>query len=360
MRSARPVGGQRRGRRRQRDGGSGRRQQRHLLARHRHERGHARGSQNARSRRSERDIMKSLNILIPMHLAGQERNRCHCQAVLGSQNGYAMVALLVSLSVMAIMLVVAMPVWHQASSARRKRSWCSAASSTRAPSSSSSARRRAPAAERRRARRPEVPAQEIQGSDHGRRLPARAAGRGHQRARSRGRASGTTLAAGLGTPPPAGRHHRRSRPRRMPARSPAVLSAASWASRARARRRRILIYNGRTQYNEWQFVYVAQTQTPGAGRRHRRSGAAPGARQRGWRSGTRRAGGRPGPAGRPTVAGLRWPPRARRRPIVPPGRTARPSAPPPACQPHVHRADRRTYAALAAGALDLQPADSAS
>jgi hypothetical protein len=27
----------------------------------------------------------------------------------------------------------------------------------------------------------------------------------------------------------------------------------------------LLVYNGRTKYNEWQFVYVAQTQTPGAG-----------------------------------------------------------------------------------------------
>ena len=26
----------------------------------------------------------------------------------------------------------------------------------------------------------------------------------------------------------------------------------------------LLVYNGRTHYNEWQFVYIAQTQAPGA------------------------------------------------------------------------------------------------
>ena len=62
--------------------------------------------------RFDRGIMNAVNILIPMHLAGQERNPRHRRAILGSQNGYAMVALLIALSVMAIMLTVAMPVWQ--------------------------------------------------------------------------------------------------------------------------------------------------------------------------------------------------------------------------------------------------------
>jgi type II secretory pathway pseudopilin PulG len=57
----------------------------------------------------ERDIMKTLTILIPMHLAGQgETDRRAPQA------GYAMAALIVGLAVMAVMMTVAMPVWKQA------------------------------------------------------------------------------------------------------------------------------------------------------------------------------------------------------------------------------------------------------
>jgi type II secretory pathway pseudopilin PulG len=54
-----------------------------------------------------RDIMKTINILIPMHLAGQDK-RCY-----GGQAGYAMAALLVGLSIMAVMFTVVMPVWKQ-------------------------------------------------------------------------------------------------------------------------------------------------------------------------------------------------------------------------------------------------------
>src|SRR4051812_45001756 len=53
------------------------------------------------------DIMESLSILIPMHLAGQARRELNGAA------GYAMAALLVALSIMAIMFTVAMPVWKQ-------------------------------------------------------------------------------------------------------------------------------------------------------------------------------------------------------------------------------------------------------
>ena len=49
--------------------------------------------------------MKELNILISMKLAGQARR---------NQHGYAMAALLVAMAVMAIMMTVAMPVWKQA------------------------------------------------------------------------------------------------------------------------------------------------------------------------------------------------------------------------------------------------------
>jgi type II secretory pathway pseudopilin PulG len=51
--------------------------------------------------------MKAVNILIPMNLAGQADRRRRSEA------GYAMAALLVALSIMAVMLSVAMPVWNR-------------------------------------------------------------------------------------------------------------------------------------------------------------------------------------------------------------------------------------------------------
>src|SRR5262245_57042641 len=50
--------------------------------------------------------MKQLNILRRMHLAGQARSRGTARDA-----GYAMAALLVAMSSMAIMMTVAMPVW---------------------------------------------------------------------------------------------------------------------------------------------------------------------------------------------------------------------------------------------------------
>src|SRR5712692_6236652 len=54
-------------------------------------------------------IMKTINILVPMHLRGQAK------AAFGRQHGYAMAVLLVAMSIMAIMMTVAMPVWKQTS-----------------------------------------------------------------------------------------------------------------------------------------------------------------------------------------------------------------------------------------------------
>src|SRR4051794_15002375 len=59
-----------------------------------------------------RDTMRTVTILIPMQLAGQVKStraeRCT------SAQGYAMAALLIAMSVMAIMMTVVMPVWKQA------------------------------------------------------------------------------------------------------------------------------------------------------------------------------------------------------------------------------------------------------
>jgi len=62
----------------------------------------------ARAVEERRGIMKTISILIPMHLAGQAKRPTNEQA------GYAMAALLVAMTIMAIMFTVAMPVWKQA------------------------------------------------------------------------------------------------------------------------------------------------------------------------------------------------------------------------------------------------------
>src|SRR6185436_16915410 len=54
-----------------------------------------------------RDIMNAITILVPTELAGQDGSR-------ESQRGYAMAALLVAMSIMAIMMTVVMPVWKHA------------------------------------------------------------------------------------------------------------------------------------------------------------------------------------------------------------------------------------------------------
>src|SRR3954464_15019076 len=53
--------------------------------------------------------METITILIRMDLGGQAKRKRHGQA------GYAMAALLVAMSIMAIMLTVVMPVWKQTS-----------------------------------------------------------------------------------------------------------------------------------------------------------------------------------------------------------------------------------------------------
>src|SRR5262249_7377090 len=63
--------------------------------------------------RRRRDTMKPVSILIPMKLAGQATARRN------SERGYAMAALLVAMSIMAVRVTVAMPVWKH--SAQREK-----------------------------------------------------------------------------------------------------------------------------------------------------------------------------------------------------------------------------------------------
>ena len=74
----------------------------------------------------------------------------------------------------------------------------------------------------------------------------------------------------------------------------AVMGVASKSKDASLR-----IYNGRTHYNEWQFVYVAQVQAPGAGGAPGSGGTPPGGTpQRGGQTGLPPVGGFQGGVGR--------------------------------------------------------------
>ena len=82
------------------------------------------------------------------------------------ERGYAMAALLVGLSIMAVLMSVAMPVWSQFTRREREEELIGAVSNTRVPSDSFSESTRTRFRRRRRAGGAAVPAQEIQGPDH--------------------------------------------------------------------------------------------------------------------------------------------------------------------------------------------------
>ena len=196
-------------------------------------------------RRRKAGIMKTLTILVPMHLRGQEK-------------GYAMAVLLVAMSIMAIMMTVAMPVWKQTSQregrgadlprpAVRPRHWPVRAEI-----------RERESAQSRRAHRAALSPEEIQGSDHARRFPDDPrrpdVARIDDATGDAGRAGAGQQSAALA--------------------APSTRSAAWWHARrgatggivgvvSKSPDRSIRIYNGRTHYNEWAFVYTAPVQAPG-------------------------------------------------------------------------------------------------
>ncbi len=196
-----------------------------------------------------------------------------------------MVALLISLSVMSIMLAVAMPVWRQASTREKEAELVFRGKQY--ARAIELFQRKTPGALppnvdllvdqkylRKKYKDP------ITGDDF---LLVRQ-GEGTSGAQP-GRSSGTTperggAATGRQTsPPPSGRGNAGTQPGGVVGGIMGVASKSTASS--------ILIYNGRTKYNEWQFVYVAQTQTPGAG-------GAPGTAGPGQRG---ERGGGPGPGG---------------------------------------------------------------
>lgn len=240
-----------------------------------------------RKTRGKRGTMKTLSILVPMKLQGQA--------------GYAMAALLVAMSIMAVMLTVAMPVWRQMVQ-REKEEELVFRGMQYAHAIGMFQRKYANAyppsfdvlVNERFLRKkfkdpitnddfaPILAGTNVPGAPTGGgAAQPGASGRGAQQAPApMGQSSGPGAPArgGPGTPAVGG-----------PGGAPVggIMGVTS-----KSKDKSIRIYNGRSHYNEWQFVWTQQTQTPGAGA----AGAgAPGQPGRGQQSPFTPSGG--GPAG---------------------------------------------------------------
>jgi type II secretory pathway pseudopilin PulG len=236
------------------------------------------------------------------------------------QQGYAMAALLVALSIMAVMMTVAMPVWHQMTQREREAELIFRGQQY-ARAIGLFQRRSGPGVLppnldvlvdqhflRKKFKDP------VTGKDFDLLRPTspnvtETGGRGPG-GRSSSQLSGSQ---GTGT---------------VGSSSAAVVGGAAGgimgvASKSTAES--IRIYNGRTHYNEWQFVYVAQTQTPGAGLDGGRGNgpAGPGGNGPGGPRGNGN-----GPRGNPPNQGGPFPPGGRGAGAGQPGRGAVAPVPP--------------------------------
>jgi type II secretory pathway pseudopilin PulG len=244
--------------------------------------------------------MKAGNILVAMHLAGQVRRRQQSNGRnhrRDTEGGYAMVALLVGLSVASILMTAAMPVWKQM--ARREKEAELVFRGKQYARAIELFQRKQPGALppnldvlieqkylRQRYKDP------ITNDD----FALVRQGQGTAGAPP-GAAPGSRGATGGQQPPTAG-----GQPRPGFGQPGGVVGGIMGVA-SKSTDPSLLVYNGRTKYNEWQFIYVAQTQTPGAvpgGPGPRRGGpqGPPGPGQRGPGGPGRSVGGpgRGGPA----------------------------------------------------------------
>ena len=237
--------------------------------------------------------MKTINILVRMKLAGQARN----------QHGYAMVVLLISMSIMAVMMTVAMPVWKQ--TVQREKEEELIFRGTQYVHAIALFQRKTANAyppnidvlvrERYLRKKYKDPIT----NDDFVPLPVGAApggaGAGQQSAPGIGGRGPTTspVSGGLQTSPtPPGGGRQGSTPTPFGTPSAGTIGGVSGVA-SKSKEKSIRIYNGRTHYNEWAFVYVQQQQAPGAG-----AGGAATPGGRGTSPGGPGVGGRGGPPNR--------------------------------------------------------------
>jgi type II secretory pathway pseudopilin PulG len=210
--------------------------------------------------RLKRGSMKTLNILVPMKLRGQENRDA----------GYAMAVLLVAMSIMAIMLTVAMPVWKQATQ-RDKEEELVFRGLQYSHAIGLFQKKYANAyppnfdtlvTERFLRKKYKDPITNddfspiLAGQTGGLQAPAPGGNRGAMS----GPPAGSTAQAGSTAPQVGGGT---ARPAPGAAGGGPVGGIIGVTSKSRDKS--IRLYKGRSHYNEWQFVFVPQVQAPGAG-----------------------------------------------------------------------------------------------
>src|SRR5262245_1494051 len=248
----------------------------------------------ASCRSTKRTFMNSVNILRHMHLAGQagiplpDRHRCY---LCSDERGYAMAALLIGMSVMAVLMTVAMPVWKQAA-IREKEAELVFRGEQYKRAIDLFQRKSGPGTIppsldilvdqkflRKKYKDP------ITGQDFDLISPNTAA------------AGAQPNQPGRGGPPPSRGTTSSQQPQPLSGRSSqpggtigvqgGIVGVAS-----KSKATSIRLYNGRNHYNEWQFVFVARQQTPGG------PGGPGGPGQRGGPGGPGQRGGPGGPGQR--------------------------------------------------------------
>jgi len=279
-----------------------------------------------RTHLGKRDIMKNLNILVSMNLEGQARQ---------NERGYAMVALLVALGIMTIMLSVAMPVWKQTAQREKEeelifrgQQYVHAIGLFQRKYANAFPPNIDALVEQRFIRKKykdPITREDFQPLLAGQGAPGAAQpGAQPQTPGAAGRGQ-TPIAAGRGpiaAPPATGTGGRGTSPIGTPGAGPVggVMGVAS-----KSKEKSLRLYNGRSHYNEWAFVFTPQ-QVPGAGAPGTAvPGQQPGLRgqpgQRGGPGGTTFPG-RGGPDGRGPGGGRAAPPSNpfQPQPIFPPPR----------------------------------------
>jgi type II secretory pathway pseudopilin PulG len=197
--------------------------------------------------------MKTLNILIPMHLAGQgeiDRRRQGGQ----DHQGYAMAALIVGIAVMAVLMTAAMPVWKHLAQ-REKEEELVFRGEQYAHAIGMFQRRTANAYPpsldvlvqqkmlRKKYKDP------ITDDDFVPLTQAQQAGRGNQPGQGAAQQGRGQQAPGRGTAAPG-----------QVSTAGGIIGVTSKSTDTSIR-----LYKGRSHYNEWAFIYTPPAQAPGAG-----------------------------------------------------------------------------------------------
>jgi type II secretory pathway pseudopilin PulG len=301
---------------------------------------------------------QSLNILSCMDLDGQADCRTKSPGGRAMTPGYAMVALLVAMSIMSVMLTVAMPVWHQLSQ-REKEAELIFRGQQYARAIGMFQRRAGPGALppnldilveqkflRRKFKDP-ITGEDFQPLISGQPIPGTTPPPGGAGAAPGNASGGRGATAASATPTPSSATPAPSGigqgsasafgPPRAAGQTPGTAGATGAVGGiqgvvSKSKAKSIRLYNGRNFYNEWSFMFVPQVQAPGAASTPG-GGTGPGGRGRGVNPsgqpngpGSFGPGGFGGRGGSPTM-----PPggRGSGSPSAPPGGRGAPGGPPP-------------------------------